>query len=175
MGRPLALLASFLPPAGTTWVSEILDMIYQAGDQQKCLRAPIYIRVPFLEFKAPGAPSGMQGGMWRGEAGLGLQGVTHSSVRGLGMETLKDTPSPRLLKTHLPLALLPQTLLDQKVKVRPRASPASVLFWKEGLLWGQRGSEGHPCPASGRGAEAGAHGDPAAGSEPGCEEGTDGD
>ncbi|PNJ33313.1 SULT1A1 isoform 11, partial [Pongo abelii] len=34
-----------------------------------------------------------------------------------GMETLKDTPAPRLLKTHLPLALLPQTLLDQKVKV----------------------------------------------------------
>ncbi|PNJ33304.1 sulfotransferase 1A2 isoform X3 [Pongo pygmaeus] len=34
-----------------------------------------------------------------------------------GMETLKDTLAPRLLKTHLPLALLPQTLLDQKVKV----------------------------------------------------------
>nr|XP_019843055.1 PREDICTED: sulfotransferase 1A1 isoform X2 [Bos indicus] len=34
-----------------------------------------------------------------------------------GVELLKDTPAPRLLKTHLPLALLPKTLLDQKVKV----------------------------------------------------------
>ncbi|XP_007499510.1 sulfotransferase 1A2 isoform X2 [Monodelphis domestica] len=66
-------------------------MIYQKGDQKKCQRAPIFIRVPFLEFKAPGIPS--------------------------GMESLKETPAPRLLKTHLPLALLPQTLLDQKVKV----------------------------------------------------------
>uniref|UniRef100_H2QAX0 Sulfotransferase n=1 Tax=Pan troglodytes TaxID=9598 RepID=H2QAX0_PANTR len=39
--------------------------------------------------------------------------LTHCS----GLETLKDTPAPRLIKTHLPLALLPQTLLDQKVKV----------------------------------------------------------
>lgn len=39
-----------------------------------------------------------------------------------GMEVLKDTPTPRLLKTHLPLALLPQTLLDQKVKVSGRGN-----------------------------------------------------
>ncbi|XP_055994934.1 sulfotransferase 1A1-like [Sorex fumeus] len=88
--RPDDLLISTYPKSGTTWVSEILDMIYQGGDLEKCRRAPIFIRVPFLEFKAPGLPS--------------------------GMDTLKDTPTPRLLKTHLPLTLLPQTLLDQKVK-----------------------------------------------------------
>lgn len=43
-------------------------------------------------------------------------------THGLGMEVLKDTPAPRLLKTHLPLALLPQALLDQKVKVSGRGS-----------------------------------------------------
>uniref|UniRef100_A0A2K5EI85 Sulfotransferase n=1 Tax=Aotus nancymaae TaxID=37293 RepID=A0A2K5EI85_AOTNA len=91
--RPDDLLISTYPKSGTTWVSQILDMIYQDGDLDKCHRAPIFTRVPFLEFKVPGFPS--------------------------GLETLKDTPAPRLLKTHLPLALVPQTLLDQKVKVRP--------------------------------------------------------
>lgn len=89
--QPDDLLISTYPKSGTTWVSEILDMIYQGGDVQKCQRAPIFMRVPFLEFKVPGIPT--------------------------GLEVLKDIPAPRLIKTHLPLALLPQTLLDQKVKV----------------------------------------------------------
>ncbi|XP_026371500.1 sulfotransferase 1A1 [Ursus arctos] len=89
--QPDDLLISTYPKSGTTWVSEILDMIYQGGDVQKCHRAPIFMRVPFLEFKVPGVPT--------------------------GLEALKDTPAPRIIKTHLPLALLPQTLLDQKVKV----------------------------------------------------------
>ncbi|OBS78175.1 hypothetical protein A6R68_19434, partial [Neotoma lepida] len=32
-------------------------MIYQDGKLEKCRRAPIYARVPFLEFRCPGVPS----------------------------------------------------------------------------------------------------------------------
>ncbi|XP_036593902.1 sulfotransferase 1A2 [Trichosurus vulpecula] len=88
---PDDVLISTYPKSGTTWVSEILDMIYHGGDQEKCQRAPIYDRVPFLEFKAPGSRS--------------------------GMETLQEIPAPRILKTHLPLSLLPQALLDRKIKI----------------------------------------------------------
>ncbi|XP_059122820.1 sulfotransferase 1A1-like isoform X1 [Peromyscus eremicus] len=87
---PDDLLISTYPKSGTTWMSEILDMIYQDGKLEKCRRAPIYARVPFLEFRCPGVPS--------------------------GLESLEETPAPRLLKTHLPLSLLPQSLLDQKIK-----------------------------------------------------------
>ena len=63
---PSALLISRFPfSPGTTWVSEILDLIYQGGDLEKCQRAPIFVRVPFLEFRVPGVPTGV----WRGAGG----------------------------------------------------------------------------------------------------------
>lgn len=57
---------------------------------------------------------------WR-EVGPGLQLTRPFPTHDLGLEVLKDTPAPRLLKTHLPLALLPKALLDQKVKVSSRS------------------------------------------------------
>ncbi|XP_031452698.1 sulfotransferase 1 family member D1-like isoform X2 [Phasianus colchicus] len=85
------LLIATYPKSGTTWLSEILDAIYHDGDLEKCRRDAIYNRVPFLEMKAPGMLS--------------------------GVEQLEKTPSPRLVKTHLPVHLLPASFQEKDCKV----------------------------------------------------------
>ncbi|NXV61920.1 ST1D1 Sulfotransferase, partial [Molothrus ater] len=89
--RPDDLLISTYPKSGTTWLSEIMDMIYHDGDVEKCRRDAIYNRVPFLELKAPMETS--------------------------GVELLENTPSPRLVKTHLPVQLLPTSFWEKDCKI----------------------------------------------------------
>ncbi|XP_041038078.1 sulfotransferase family cytosolic 1B member 1-like [Carcharodon carcharias] len=89
---PQDLLIATYPKAGTTWVQEIVDFILQDGDPERCRRAPIHSRIPYLEFNIPGhTPS--------------------------GTELLAKLPSPKVIKTHLPFQLLPRSFLDQKCKI----------------------------------------------------------
>ncbi|XP_066439065.1 sulfotransferase 1 family member D1-like [Eleutherodactylus coqui] len=85
------LVISTYPKAGTTWASEIVDMIYAGGDLEKCRRDTIYNRVPYLEARIPGMPT--------------------------GVEQLAVAPSPRLLKTHLPIHMMPNSFWEKNAKV----------------------------------------------------------
>ncbi|KAM4617138.1 sulfotransferase 1 family member D1-like [Discoglossus pictus] len=89
--RPDDLVIATYPKAGTTWASEIVDMIYNDGDTEKCRRDVIYNRVPYMEFRIPGMLS--------------------------GVDQLNLASSPRLVKTHLPIQLMPQSFWDNKCKV----------------------------------------------------------
>ncbi|MEE6518405.1 hypothetical protein FKM82_029416 [Ascaphus truei] len=90
--RPDDLLIATYPKAGTTWMQEIVDSILNDGDLKRAKRAPIHVRSPFLEIASPPpVPSGVQ--------------------------ILENTPSPRLVKTHLPYQLVPKSFWEQNCKV----------------------------------------------------------
>ncbi|XP_018414630.1 PREDICTED: sulfotransferase 1C1-like [Nanorana parkeri] len=87
--RPDDLLIATYPKAGTTWMQEIVDSIMNDGELEKNKRAPTHVRSPFLEM------------------------LTFVSS---GVDVLNNTPSPRLVKTHLPSELVPKSFWEQKCK-----------------------------------------------------------
>ncbi|XP_072537139.1 cytosolic sulfotransferase 3-like [Salminus brasiliensis] len=91
--RPDDILIATYPKAGTTWVSYILELLYfskMGPERQTSL--PIYLRVPFLEGLFPGLPT--------------------------GVELADKLPtSPRLIKTHLPVQLVPKSFWEQNCRV----------------------------------------------------------
>ncbi|XP_067325907.1 sulfotransferase 1C2-like [Anolis sagrei] len=88
--KPDDLLICTYPKAGTTWIQEIVDMIQQEGDLVKCQRTPMNRRHPFIEWARPPQPS--------------------------GIDQAEAMPSPRILKTHLPVQLLPRSFWEQNCK-----------------------------------------------------------
>ncbi|XP_056448422.1 cytosolic sulfotransferase 3-like [Gadus chalcogrammus] len=92
--RPDDILIATYPKAGTTWVSYILDLLYFSQTQpDRQTSTPIHDRVPFLEITSvPNHPSGTD---------LADNLVT----------------SPRLIKTHLPVQMVPKSFWEQKCRV----------------------------------------------------------
>ncbi|XP_075686969.1 sulfotransferase 1C2-like isoform X2 [Rhinoderma darwinii] len=85
------LLIDTYPKSGTTWISEIVDLILHNGDNKKTQRGAIYERVPFLEYAVPEMPT--------------------------GTESLNAMESPRLIKSHLPVHLMPNSFWEKNCKV----------------------------------------------------------
>uniref|UniRef100_A0A8C6Y3N5 Sulfotransferase n=1 Tax=Naja naja TaxID=35670 RepID=A0A8C6Y3N5_NAJNA len=90
--KPNDILLCTYPKSGTTWIQEIVDMIQQDGDLQKCQRAPVHYRHPFIEWARPFQPLGT------------------------GVDQADRMPSPRTLKTHLPIQLVPKTFWMKNCK-----------------------------------------------------------
>lgn len=88
--KPDDLLICTYPKSGTTWIQEIVDMIEQNGDVEKCQRTIIQHRHPFIEWAWPSQPS--------------------------GVDKANEMPAPRILRTHLPTQLLPPSFWTNNCK-----------------------------------------------------------
>lgn len=89
--HPSDLLIATYPKAGTTWTQEIVDLLQHNGDAEACRRAPTPVRSPFLEICSPKPiPS--------------------------GLDLLKKMDPPRMIKTHLPIHLVPPGFWENKCK-----------------------------------------------------------
>uniref|UniRef100_A0A667Y709 Sulfotransferase n=1 Tax=Myripristis murdjan TaxID=586833 RepID=A0A667Y709_9TELE len=93
--RPDDIVIATYPEAGTTWVSFILDLLYfgQTSPERQT-SMPIHITVPFLELDIPS---------------LLLSGTDLAD---------KLPTSPQLIKTHLPVQLVPKSIWEQNCRVQ---------------------------------------------------------
>lgn len=91
--RPDDILIATYPKAGTTWVSYILDLLYFGETHpERQTSLPIFERVPFLEIAVPQLAA--------------------------GTDLVDNLPtSPRLIKTHLPVQLLPKSFWEQNCRI----------------------------------------------------------
>ncbi|XP_066522484.1 sulfotransferase 1C1-like isoform X2 [Hoplias malabaricus] len=89
---PSDMLIATYPKAGTTWTQEIVDLLQNNADEVACKRASTVDRFPFLEIQyPPPIPS--------------------------GLDLLKKMNPPRVIKTHLPIQLVPEGFWENKCKV----------------------------------------------------------
>ncbi|KAH9491790.1 Sulfotransferase 1C4 [Bulinus truncatus] len=80
------------PKAGTTWLQEITWLLMHDGDFGGAKATPVYMRSPFLEFK-------------------------DLTLKEVGLDIAGSSPSPRVIKTHLPLKLAPREIIEKKPKI----------------------------------------------------------
>ncbi|KAM3963079.1 sulfotransferase 1C4-like [Aphomia sociella] len=113
------------PRSGTTWTQELVWMVAKDLDYAGSDAVPLTERYPFLEFSIFVHPI-------MKERFIAENSDSEEKLKLLelvtqpGSEQLAGIPSPRFIKTHLPMSLLPPTLLDTARVVYVARDPRDV-------------------------------------------------
>ena len=110
--RPDDIWIITYPKCGTTWTQEIVWHII--NDVNKDLgKLPLYARTPFLEFEGIHSQENSEYALrlfspeTEGKKTAMMKRIFHESV-----DVTRNHPSPRIIKSHMPLEFLPGNLLD---------------------------------------------------------------
>ena len=85
------------PKCGTTWMQELVWQLLHDFDPQLAAQQPLTVRSPFLEMES-----------LTDEKDTKLDDKTINAL-----DTAENMKSPRVIKTHLPIDMLPPDLLDK--------------------------------------------------------------
>ncbi|OWR53536.1 retinol dehydratase [Danaus plexippus plexippus] len=115
--RPDDVFVVSFPKSGTTWTQELVWLILNGLDYEKAKSIPLTERSPFLE---------LLGFMDAEDMSMEDRNPLEKTFMPLSIKQLNELPSQRILKSHLPLSLLPPTLLDNRKVVYIARDPRDV-------------------------------------------------
>uniref|UniRef100_A0A0A9WPB6 Sulfotransferase 1C4 n=1 Tax=Lygus hesperus TaxID=30085 RepID=A0A0A9WPB6_LYGHE len=99
------------PRSGTTWTHEMMWIMTHGMDFEKAKSVWHGDKFLFLEQSILGSKK-MKAKFMEDHKNVEEREEMHSRMRGPGYELIKQLETPRCIKTHLPLSLLPPNLLD---------------------------------------------------------------
>lgn len=124
--RPDDVWVITFPRSGTTWIQELVWLAENDLDYITAKEKPLYKRFPMLEVSGV-LPEVSFELIKINFFNLGnFQGLG-DAVREASWKTIDKAPSPRFIKTHLPLSMLPPKLLSTAKVVYVARDPRDVL------------------------------------------------
>ncbi|KAL4714579.1 hypothetical protein ACJJTC_006625 [Scirpophaga incertulas] len=126
--RPDDTFVVSFPKSGTTWVQEMVWMIANDCDYEGSVNIPLTHRYQFLEWGMLFNNKHIQEiADEYSKSDDEKKKLLAAKLKSSDVDICANKPSPRFIKSHLPLSLLPPTLLDTCKVVHVARNPRDVL------------------------------------------------
>ncbi|XP_022120487.2 sulfotransferase 1B1 [Pieris rapae] len=112
--RPSDVFVASFPRSGTTWTQDMVWLIVSNLDYERALKVPLTERYAFLEFFS-NFDDELKKKLFDAKKDDEAKLKELELILTPATEILETTPSPRFIKTHLPLSLMPRKALEAKV------------------------------------------------------------